>query len=571
MLLTLGGLPSYKGGCTGKSFTRIALALLNMARLVGRSIIGFRDGGETSEHFYAIDPANGQRLQPAFSPATSRDVERAAQLAGEAFAVYGRTSGQARGAFLRTIAANIESITDKLIERARQETALPKPRLEGETARTCGQLRLFAQVVEEGSWVGARIDRADPDRRPTPKPAIRSMLRPLGPVAVFGAANFPLAFSVAGGDTASALAAGNPVIVKAHPAHPGTSELVGQSIRTSVRECGLHEGVFSLLFDRGTQVGRALVTHPILKAVGFTGSRSAGRALMDLAASRPEPIPFFAEMSSTNPVFILPGALRERGESVANGLHTSFTLGAGQFCTKPGMVFVPQGAEGQAFTQMLQKLVAGSVDYYLLTSGIRSSYLSAVAGRKEHAVSTSVTEGTTATPGAGYSVGAVLFETDAASFLKRPELEAEIFGPTTLLVQHSSHEEVLEMARRLGGHLTASVHGTEKDLRDYADLIAILENKVGRLIFNGFPTGVEVSHAMVHGGPYPATSDGRFTSVGSPAIFRFARPVCYQGFPDGALPEELTDANPLGIWRMIDGQMTRGTKAPAGKQTVGST
>jgi NADP-dependent aldehyde dehydrogenase len=542
-----------------------------MARLVGRSIIGFRDGGEACEHFYGVNPANGERLQPAFSPATAGDVERAAQLAVEACAVYGRTSGQARGAFLRSIAANIESIADELIERACQETALPKPRLEGETARTCGQLRLFAQVVEEGSWVGARIDRADPDRKPTPKPDIRSILRPLGPVAVFGASNFPLAFSVGGGDTASALAAGNPVIVKAHPAHPGTSELVGQSIRTSVRECGLHEGVFSLLFDSGTHVGVALVTHPLLKAVGFTGSRSTGRALMDLAASRPEPIPFFAEMSSTNPVFILPGALRERSESVANGLYTSCTLGAGQFCTKPGMVFIPQGIEGQAFAQMLQKLIAGSVDYYLLTSAIRSSYLSAVAGRKEHAALKSVTEGTTATPGAGHSVSAVLFETDAASYLKRPELEAEIFGPTTLLVQHSSHEELLEIARRLGGHLTASVHGTEKDLRDFADLITILEDKVGRLVFNGFPTGVEVSHAMVHGGPYPATSDDRFTSVGSQAILRFARPVCYQGFPDHALPEELRDANPLGIWRMIDGQMTRESKAPRGKQTVGST
>jgi NADP-dependent aldehyde dehydrogenase len=528
-----------------------------MAILVGRSIIGFRDGGEACEQFYGVNPANGQRLQPAFSPAAAGDVERAAQLAVEAFAVYGRTSGQARGAFLRTIAANIESIADELIERACQETALPKPRLEGETARTCAQLRLFAQVVEEGSWVGARIDRADPDRKPTPKPDIRSMLRPLGPVAVFGASNFPLAFSVAGGDTASALAAGNPVIVKAHPAHPGTSELVGQSIRTSVRECGLHEGVFSLLFDSGTRVGVALVTHPLLKAVGFTGSRSAGRTLMDLAASRPEPIPFFAEMSSTNPVFVLPGALRERSETVANDLYTSCTLGAGQFCTKPGMVFVPQGVEGQAFAQMLQELIAGSVDYHLLTSAIRSSYLSAVAGRKEDAALKSVTEGTTATAGAGHSVSAVLFETDAASFLNRPELEAEIFGPTTLLVQHSSHEELLEIARRLGGHLTATVHGTDKDLRDFADLIAILEDKVGRLVFNGFPTGVEVSHAVVHGGPYPATSDGRFTSVGSQAILRFARPVCYQGFPDHALPEELRDANPLGIWRMIEGQMTR--------------
>lgn len=532
-----------------------------MAKLMGRSIVGFGDGDEISERFHGINPATGQRLQPGYSTAKAADVEHAAQLAAEAFRVYGRTSGQERGAFLRAIAANIESLTSELVERAHQETALPLGRLQGETARTCGQLRLFAQVAEEGSWVGARIDRADPDRKPAAKPDIRSMLRPLGPVAVFGASNFPLAFSVAGGDTASALAAGNPVIVKAHPAHPGTSELVGQAIRASVRECGLPEGVFSLLFDSGTQVGVALVTHPLVKAVGFTGSRPAGRALMDLAAARPEPIPFFGEMSSTNPVFVLPGALRERGETIATGLHASFTLGAGQFCTKPGMVFVPQGADAQSLAKKLQELVLGSTSFQLLTPGIRSSYLSAVAGRRVNARVKSVTEAPAAET--GLSVGPVLFETDAASFLKSFQLEGEIFGPTTLLVQHSSRSELLEIAHKLEGHLTATIHGTEQDLHDFADLVAILESKVGRLVFNGFPTGVEVSHAMVHGGPYPATSDGRSTSVGSQAIFRFARPVCYQGFPDDALPEELKDSNPLRIWRMIEGEMTREANVPA--------
>ncbi len=487
----------------------------------------------------------------------------AAQIASEAFADYGRTSGQSRGALLRAIATNIESVGDELVERAHQETALPKPRLQGETARTCNQLRLFAQVAEEGSWVGARIDRAEPQRKPLPKPDIRSMLRPLGPVAVFGASNFPLAFSVAGGDTASALAAGNPVVVKAHPAHPGTSELVGQAIRASVRKCNLPEGVFSLLFDSGTQVGVALVTHPLVKAVGFTGSRTAGRALMDLAAARREPIPFFGEMSSTNPVFVLPGALRERGEGIVTGLHGSFTLGAGQFCTKPGMIFMPRGPEARAFTQALQKLVLGSSNYHLLTLGIRSSYRSAVATRKGHGSVKSVTEGTKAASEAELPVGAVLFETDAASFLSNSGLDGEIFGPTTLLVEHSNREELLQIARTLEGHLTATIHGTEQDLRDFADLIAILENKVGRLVLNGFPTGVEVTHAMVHGGPYPATSDGRSTSVGSQAIFRFTRPVCYQGFPDDALPAELKDANPLGIWRMVDGHMTRESQVPA--------
>jgi 2,5-dioxopentanoate dehydrogenase len=531
-----------------------------MAHLTGHSIIGSREGAEASERFYGINPVNGQPLQPGFSPATATEVDLAAQMATEAFATYGRSSPQNRGDFLRAIAANLESIADELIDRAHNETALPKPRLQGETARTCHQLRLFAQVAEEGSWVGARIDRADPGRKPAPKPDIRSMLRPLGPVVVFGASNFPLAFSVAGGDTASALAAGNPVIVKAHPAHPGTSELVGQAIRASVRTCHLPEGVFSLLFDAGTQVGGALVTHPLVKAVGFTGSRHAGRALMDLAASRPEPIPFFGEMSSTNPVFVLPGALRERGEAIVTGLHGSFTLGAGQFCTKPGMIFLPRGAEAQAFTETLRKLVVESSDYHLLTAGIRSSYRSAIANRKEHGSVKSVTEGATASE---IPVAAVLFETDANSFLSNPGLDGEIFGPTTVLVGHSTREELLRIARTLEGHLTATVQGTEQDLQDFADLIAILENKVGRLIFNGFPTGVEVTHAMVHGGPYPATSDGRSTSVGSLAILRFARPVCYQGFPDEALPAELKDANPLGIWRMIDGHVTREANNPA--------
>jgi len=528
-----------------------------MSALQGTSILGSHRSAVGSEHFFAVDPASGDKLDPAFYAATVGDVEKAAQLAAAAFSTYGRSTGRERGNFLRKIAANLEAMSEELIERAHRETALPKPRLQGETARTCGQLRLFAQVVEEGSWVNARIDRAEPERKPAPKPDIRSMLRPLGPVAVFGASNFPLAFSVAGGDTAAAFAAGNPVIVKAHPAHPGTSELAGGAIATSVRECGLPEGLFSLLFDGGTKVGVALVTHPLVKAVGFTGSRAAGRALMDLTSSRPEPIPFFAEMSSTNPVFILPGALRERSDAIASGLHSSFTLGAGQFCTKPGMVFVERGDTSKGFQQKLRELVNGQAGYHLLTAGIRSSYRSGITTRKNNADIKSVTLAPEPTAESTQSVGAALFEIEADAFLKNHGFEAEIFGPTTLIVETSHPEQMLRIAHRLEGHLTATVHGTEKDLRQFADLIAVLETKVGRLIFNGFPTGVEVTHAMVHGGPYPATSDGRSTSVGSQAIFRFCRPVCYQGFPNDALPEELKDQNPLGIWRMIDGRMTR--------------
>src|SRR5450755_1264857 len=532
-----------------------------MEKLSGRSLIGFREGRGGDEPMYATNPATGQRLQPGFLPATREEVDLAAELSAKAFDVYQRVSGHDRGAFLRAIAAKIESAAGEIIERAAQETALPQARLQGETARTCAQLRLFAQVAEEGSWVQARIDRPDPDRKPTPKPDLRSMLRPFGPVVVFGASNCPLAFSVAGGDTASALASGNPVIFKAHPAHPGTSELVGQAIQQSVRECGLPEGVFSLLFDACPSVGTELLKHPLVKAGAFTGSRTVGRILMDVAASRPEPIPFYAEMSSTNPVFILPGALHERSENIAAGLHSSFTMGAGQFCTKPGMVFLPQGSDAESFTGKLRELVAASSRFHLLTKAIHSSYDSAIAARKSDTAVKLVAEGPQAADDEGYAVSSAIFETDAGSFLGSG-LGAEIFGPATLLVRHSSRNQVLEIARLLEGHLTATIQGTEQDLGEFADLIAILESRVGRLVFNGFPTGVEVTHAMVHGGPYPSTSDGRSTSVGSQAIFRFTRLVCYQGFPDSALPRELQDANPLGIWRMLDGQMSRDPNMP---------
>ena len=526
-----------------------------MANLSGRSLIGFREAAGVGEAMYATNPTTGERSPTGFIPATAEEVELAAHLAAEAFETYQRVSGRERGAFLRAIAAKIESIAGDVIERAarkrrwRRRVCRAKPRAR---ARNCGCLRRWRKR-DRGCRRGLTCA---PKRKPAPKPDIRSMLRPLGPVVVFGASNFPLAFSVAGGDTASALAGGNTVIVKAHAAHPGTSELVGRAVRESVRECGLPEGVFSLLFGSGPQIGTALMKHPLVKAGGFTGSRTAGRILMDVAAARPEPIPFYAEMSSTNPVFILPGALRERGGNIAAGLHASFTLGAGQFCTKPGMVFLPQGSDAKAFAQKLQQLVAESAPFHLLTKAIHSSYDSAIAARKREAPVKLVAEAPKAAADASFAVSSALFETDAAAFLGS-DLDAEIFGPTTLLVEHSSRDQVLAIARSLEGHLTATIHGTEEDLREFADLVAILENKVGRLVFNGFPTGVEVTHAMVHGGPYPSTSDGRSTSVGSQAIFRFTRLVCYQGFPESALPDALTDGNPLGIWRMIDGEISR--------------
>jgi len=362
---------------------------------------------------------------------------------------------------------------------------------------------------------------------------------------------------VAGGDTASALAAGNPVIVKAHPAHPGTSELVGRLIQESVRECGLPEGVFSLLLDSGNRIGIALVKHPLVKAVGFTGSRNGGRALMDVAAARPDPIPVFAEMSSTNPVFILPGALRENCDAIASGLHASFTIGAGQFCTKPGMVFLPEGVSDGPFITSLQKSVQESKPFNLLTAGIRSSYQSSIARRKTEKTVRLAAERPSSGDREEIGVNPALFETDVQSFLQNPALAAEVFGPATLLIRNASPAELLKIASNLEGHLTATIHGTEDDLRNSTELLAILKAKAGRIVFNSFPTGVEVSHAMVHGGPYPATSDGRSTSVGSQAIFRFCRPICYQGFPQSALPQELKDENLLRIWRMVEGKMTK--------------
>jgi 2,5-dioxopentanoate dehydrogenase len=527
------------------------------AQLKGVSIIGSRDGQPGEDPFRAVDPSDAAELEPDFFSASLAELDQAVRLADNAFPVYSRVPGRDRGNFLQRIAEKIESATGEIVQRAHKETALPEARLRTETVRTCSQLRLFADVVEEGSWVNARIDRSEPQRQPLPKPDIRSMLRPLGTVAVFGASNFPLAFSVAGGDSASALAAGNPVIVKAHPAHPGTSEIVGLAIRESAQEAGMPDGVFSLLFDSGTKIGSALVQHPLVKAVGFTGSRQAGLSLMKLASSRRDPIPFFGEMSSTNPVFILPGALRERSSTIAAGLYNSFTMGAGQFCTKPGMVFLEEGLAGDLFAESLQEQVSKANQFSLLTPGIQKAYKAGI-GQRRLGPSVKVLTEAPVRVEAGCSAAAVLFETDAQTFSGNTNLASEIFGPSTLLVRNSSRQELLEIADNLDGHLTATVHGTPEDLADFADLLAILERKVGRIVVNGFPTGVEVSHAMVHGGPFPATTDGQSTSVGSRAMFRFARPLCYQGFPDGNLPEELRDSNPLGIWRMIDGQFSRG-------------
>jgi 2,5-dioxopentanoate dehydrogenase len=505
-------------------------------------------GGRT---FEAANPSTGDTLEPAYHSATAAELDEAVRLAADAFESYARASGKTKAAFLRRCADGFDARKLELAERAHLETALPMPRLLGEVGRTSGQLRLFATLVEEGSWVQARIDPALPDRQPLPRPDLRSMLRPLGPVAVFGASNFPLAFSVAGGDTASALAAGCPVVVKAHPAHPGTSEIAAQILTEAVAAEGLHPGVFSMLYDAGVEIGSALVQHPLIKAVAFTGSLRAGRALMDLAAARPRPIPCFAEMSSANPVFVLPSALRKGPEELAKRLFGSFTLGSGQLCTKPGIVLVPQVAEGQPFFDELKSLVEMSQPFTLLTAGIAKAYSTAIEERAGQ-VPLAATAAAANVP--GFTAQSKLFTVSLAQLVGQPELTDEIFGPDTLIVHCDSTKDYLRAARALDGHLTATILGDEDDLLVHRELVELLEQKAGRLIINGLPTGVEVAHAMVHGGPYPSTSDPRFTSVGSQAIYRFAKPVCFQNFPQALLPPELHDENPLGIRRLRDGR-----------------
>src|ERR1051326_581712 len=520
--------------------------------LEGLSILGQSRVKAAGKAVPAINPATGSDLAPAYHWATLDDVARAAELATEAFAEYRHWPAARRAKFLRLIASFIEVEARALVERANLETALPIARLQGEIARTCGQLRLFASLIEEGWWLDARIDHANPERKPVPKPDVRSMLQALGPVAVFSSSNFPFAFSVAGGDTASALAAGCAVIVKPHQGHLGTSEMVGVLIQRAARESSAPAGIFSMVFGPGRDVGITLVKHPLVKAVGFTGSRAGGRALMDAAAARPEPIPVYAEMGSINPVFILPGAIQQNAEALAAGLHGSVTLGVGQFCTNPGLVFIEPKPATQTFLQKLESLMAATPAGTMLTPRLCSEYHNGIGKVGKTQGGRRLASGTSKRNG---EARATLFATDAETFLKNHELMDEVFGPSTLVVHCGSKSQMIEAAEKLEGQLTATVHGTSEDFAANADLLAILETKAGRLVCNGFPTGVEVCHAMNHGGPYPATADGRSTSVGTRAIVRFARPVCYQNFPDAVLPDELKESNPLGLWRLVDGQL----------------
>ncbi len=489
---------------------------------------------EGSDTFYST-PATGEPYP--FSRATPELADRAAEVAAEAFLDYGYLPRHKRAELLETIATQLEKSGDEITHHAECESGLPAARLQGELARTTGQLRQFAQHIAAGDYLDRRTSSPLPDRQPLPRPDLRLMMRPLGPVVVFGASNFPLAFSTAGGDTASALAAGCPVIVKGHPAHPATGEAVAAAILAALRESGAPLGTFGFLQDSGHEVARALVRHPRVKAVAFTGSLKAGRSLFDLCAARPEPIPFFGELGSINPNFVLPVALASRGSELAAGWAASLALGAGQFCTSPGVVFLQNGEAADRFAEQTTQALAGVEAQTMLTDGIADCFetnaerFEAIDGVTK--LLGNPTEGRAATP--------YLYETTAATWRATPELAEEVFGPLGLIIRVSSADELLEIADSLNGQLTATLHLEEADEALAARLLPILEQKAGRVLANGFPTGVEVDAAMMHGGPYPASTNPATTSVGTLAIRRFLRPVCYQNLPERLIPPDLRE------------------------------
>jgi 2,5-dioxopentanoate dehydrogenase len=464
----------------------------------------------------------------------------------EAAARYLSPGPDALARFLERVGERIVSAGDELISTCANETSLSVDRLSGERTRTVNQLKMFAALVREGSWVDSRIDTAIPDRKPVPKPDLRRMLLPIGPVAVFGASNFPLAFSVAGGDTASAFAAGCPVVVKPHPGHPRTSTIVATAILQSADECAMPEGIFAMIDETTVQVGLDLVRHPLIRAVGFTGSTRAGRALFYAANTRPEPIPVFAEMGSLNPLFVLPGALEKRWEAIATGLTASVTLGTGQFCTKPGLVIAQQSPALDRFVGRLSEQFSKVPESPMLNDGISKRFEESLEKVQSYVQ---------------VNGNAYLLATDAKSYRENRTLHEEIFGPATLLVRCDSADELINFASELEGQLTATIHAEPDESMLSGRLLNTLQEKAGRVVWNGFPTGVEVAPSMHHGGPYPATTDARFTSVGTAAIQRFARPVCYQGLPQELLPAELRNINTRKIWRTVNGTLSKGDVA----------
>lgn len=520
--------------------------------MTGSNFIGGQRSAAGSVRLQSLDARTGEALPQAFAQATPEEVDAAAQAAEAAFAEYNVLAPQRRAQFLDAIADQLDALDDSFVATVCRETALPAGRIQGERARTSNQMRLFATVLRRGDYLGARIDRAQPQRQPLPRPDLRQYRTGVGPVAVFGASNFPLAFSTAGGDTAAALAAGCPVVVKAHSGHMATAERVAEAIERAVVATGMPAGVFNMIYGAG--VGEALVRHPAIQAVGFTGSLKGGRALCELAAARPQPIPVFAEMSSINPVLVLPAALQARGEQVARELAGSVVLGCGQFCTNPGLVI---GIAGEAFSNFLAALGAQLADQpgqTMLNAGTLRSYAQGVQRLHQH-------PGVRHLAGAdqaGDQAQAQLFQADVSLLLDGDALlQEEVFGPATVAVAVADEAELRRALQAVHGQLTATLIAEPQDLQRFAALVPLLQRKAGRLLVNGYPTGVEVCDAMVHGGPYPATSDARGTSVGTLAIDRFLRPVCYQDYPDALLPDALKNANPLGLQRLVDGQHSR--------------
>jgi len=520
------------------------------AQITGEALIGGTAQRGAGGSFQAWNPSARAHIEPAFHMVDKDQIDQACRLAGAAFDTFRNTTDEERAAFLDTVAEQIMALGDALVERAMAETGLPRGRIEGERGRTCTQLKLFAGLLREGSWQDPRIDPALPQRTP-PRPDLRSRLIGVGPVAVFAASNFPLAFSVAGGDTASAFAAGCPVVLKAHSAHPGTSELVARAVVKAVELCGLPAGTFALLTGTGNGIGQTLVAHPAIQAVGFTGSRSGGTSLMAVAASRPQPIPVYAEMSSINPVFLLPDALEQHAERIGREFAASLVLGVGQFCTNPGLVLAIDGPGLDTFCAAATAALNDTQPATMLSAGIASSYRRGVEALTGHEAVTTLVR----LEHEEHQGHAALFRVEGAEFLARKELHEEVFGPASLLVVCQDVEQMRAIVEHLEGQLTAAIHLERGDFEAAQALLPTLERKVGRILANGFGTGVEVTHAMVHGGPFPATADGRSTSVGTGAIYRFLRPVAYQNLPQALLPAVLRDENPRGIWRRRDGAL----------------
>ncbi|KJK21111.1 2,5-dioxovalerate dehydrogenase [Burkholderiaceae bacterium 16] len=522
--------------------------------LNGNLLIGAQEVGATAGSMKALNPATNLEIEPSFAFGDIAEVDRAARLADDAFDSYNNTSLEVRAALLERIADGLDAITPELAQRASLETGLPVAQLEGEAAKTATQLRQFATVVRQGRFRQATIDPAQPARQPRPRMDHRMQKIALGPIAIFGASNFPISYSVAGGDTASALAAGCPVILKAHNGHPGTSELMGRVIRQAVKDSGLHEGVFSLVRGGGNAIGEALVDHPLIKGVTFTGSEGGGMALFRRAQLRPDPIPVFTEMTSVNPTFVLPAALFARGREIGDGFTERMLVTAGQACLKPAILLAIDGIGYSELKQAMIARVEAMQSRTMLTPGISTAYRKNVDRQLGAGAERIAAGGKPLGPWDGQSF---LFEIDGSRMLDEPSLSEEVFGPAALLVRVKDVEQMIAIARQFRGQLSATMQIDRADHALAARLLPVLERRTGRIVINAFAHPQEVSYASIHGGPFPATSDGRFTSVGMSSIERFLRPVCYQGFPDELLPEALKHDNPRGIWRLTDGELSK--------------